>query len=164
MRFSLSIVMALVGVTSALAAPNSAESALVAREEDLNSWFRSTVVSIFPNHTGWDTSYPQFFNETLVASFGVNKFDYSSLAGFYGIVNKLIKADGYDIFAVEFTSVTIVPNANDAGGIAVATGLVSGYRNGTVTQATDGVFGVISIVNGQRKITEWHEVSNFKLS
>jgi hypothetical protein len=85
----------------------------------------------------------------------VNKFDYSSLAGFYGVVNKLIKADGYDIFAVEFTSVTIVPNANDAGGIAVATGLVSGYKNGTVTQATDGVFGVISMVNGQRKITEW---------
>ncbi|KAJ6521123.1 hypothetical protein B0H19DRAFT_1353296 [Mycena capillaripes] len=135
-------------------------------EDDLTEWFKSAVVSIFPNHTGWDTSYEQYFNQTLVASFGLAKYDHSSLKGFYGVVNELIAADGYNPFTVEFTSITINPTDDaGAGCIAVATGLVKGYKNGAlVATATDGLFATISIVDGERKFTEWHEVSNFPLS
>ncbi|KAF7368798.1 hypothetical protein MVEN_00204900 [Mycena venus] len=167
MHFFFSIISTLVALTSVLAVPNAGtEKPNLARaEEDLTEWFKSSVVSIFPNHTGWDTSYAQYFNQTLVASFGLPKYNYSSLMGFYTLVNELIAADGYNPFTVEFTSITINPNANDAGGIAVATGLVKGYKDGAlVASATDGLFATISVVDGERKYTEWHEISNFKLS
>ncbi|KAJ7348060.1 hypothetical protein DFH08DRAFT_808826 [Mycena albidolilacea] len=157
----------LIAATTVFAVPNAVDTkpSLVRAEEDLTEWFKSSVPSIFPNHTGWETSYAQYFNQTLVASFGLAKYNYSSLQGFYTIVNELVSADGYNPFTVEFTSITINPNTDDAGGMAVATGLVKGYKNGTlVASATDGLFATISIVNDERKFTEWHEISNFKLS
>ncbi|KAJ7148771.1 hypothetical protein C8R43DRAFT_1194384 [Mycena crocata] len=138
--------------------------AIARADEDLTQWFEAAVVSIFPNHTGWDSSYAQHFDKTLVASFGLLKYNYSSLMGLYGGINQLIAADGYNVLTVEFTSITVVPNTNDAGGFAVTTGLLSGYKNGTLAaSATDGLFATISVVDGKRKFTEWHEISNFHL-
>ncbi|KAJ6551927.1 hypothetical protein B0H19DRAFT_1264544 [Mycena capillaripes] len=166
MHFSLPLVSILVAFTGVFAVPNVAAKPNIARaEEDLTEWFKSAVFSIFPNHTGWDTSYAQYFNQTLVASFGLPKFNYSGLMGFYGVVNELIAANGYNPFTVEFTSITMDPNTEDDGGIAVVTGLVKAYKDGAVfASATNGLFATISIVDGERKFTEWHEVNNIPLS
>ncbi|KAJ7754317.1 hypothetical protein DFH07DRAFT_773719 [Mycena maculata] len=125
-------------------------------EADLTAWFTSMIDSFFPDHTGWDTSYAQAFNQTLVASFNLPAYDDKGLQGLYGKPNEAVTSDDYDVFAVTFTSITTLLNAGDAGGQAVATGLLSGYKNGTIVEtAQNGLFVTISIVDGERKITEW---------
>jgi hypothetical protein len=75
---------------------------------------------------------------------------------FYSGANQLIAASGYSPFTVEFTSITIDANVDDAGGIAIVTGLVKGYKDGAlVASAAAGLFAAISIVDGERKYTEW---------
>ncbi|KAJ7910480.1 hypothetical protein B0H13DRAFT_2486810 [Mycena leptocephala] len=155
----------LISTTGVLAASNTVAKPNMTHTEDLTEWFKSSAISIFPNHTSWETSYVQYFNQTLVASFGPTKYNYSSLMDFYSGANQLIAASGYSPFTVEFTSITIDANVDDAGGIAIATGLVKGYKDGAVVASdTAGLFATISIVDGERKYTEWREVNNFRLS
>ncbi|KAJ7694870.1 hypothetical protein B0H17DRAFT_1199022 [Mycena rosella] len=164
MRFSISTLPIFAALATVLAAPSTdARPNLVARaQEDLTLWFEDAIISIFPNHTGWATSYPQYFDQSVVASFNQATYNFTTLRGLYGVFNGLMAASGYDEFAVAFTSTTIFPSPSDAGGIAVATGILRGYKNGTLVEtATDGLFASISIVDGERKFTEWHEISNF---
>ncbi|KAJ7449183.1 hypothetical protein FB451DRAFT_753866 [Mycena latifolia] len=162
MRFSLSILPIFAAAATVLAAPKAAQPSLVRADEDLGVWFGEAIAAIFPNHTGWDTSYPEYFNQTLVASFNLPKYNFSTLGSLYGAINGLISAN-YERFTVEFTSTTVYPSPSDAGGIVVATGLISGYTNGTLgKQAPNGVWTQISVVDGARKFTEWHEISDFQ--
>ncbi|KAJ7916144.1 hypothetical protein B0H13DRAFT_2658422 [Mycena leptocephala] len=149
-----SIVIAATGI---LAVPNTgAKPNMAHAEEDLTEWFKSSVLFSQTIPAGKPAMHNISTKLSSRASFGLPKYNYSSLMGFYGVVNQLIAADGYNPFTVEFTSITIDPNADDAGGIAVVTGLVKGYKDGAlVASATDGLFATISIVNGERKYTEW---------
>ncbi|KAJ7694871.1 hypothetical protein B0H17DRAFT_1199023 [Mycena rosella] len=152
-----------VPVFAALTTAFSARPNLAARaDEDLALWFGDAVTSIFPNHTGWDTSYAQYFDLSLVASFNQGTYNFTTLEGLYSVLGGGIAASGYNEFAVAFTSTTIFPSPSDAWGITVATGVLSAYRNGTLVEAaTNGVFARIAVVDGERKFTEWHEISNF---
>ncbi|KAJ6555084.1 hypothetical protein DFH09DRAFT_1493172 [Mycena vulgaris] len=162
MRFSFSILPIFAAIATVVASP-IAQPNLVRADAELGVWFKDAVAGFFPNHTGWDTSYAQYFNQSLVASFDFPAYNYTTLAGLYSQFPTLIAANGYNLFGVEFTAVTAYPSTSDAGGIVVATGRVVAYKNGTLVKSgTDGVFAKVSVVGGERKFTEWREISNFQ--
>ncbi|KAJ7592918.1 hypothetical protein C8J56DRAFT_856364 [Mycena floridula] len=146
-------------VSAAVATPS------IQRDESLETWFTSTVYAFFPNHTNWQASYAEAFDPSLVATFGAPSYNYTTLAGLYTGINALFPAEGYSSFAFHFTSVTAVPNSGDQGGRVAATGVVEAWKasDNSLVSATDGVFAIVSEVNGARKITEWREISNFAL-
>ncbi|MCJ1295215.1 hypothetical protein MMC34_006777 [Xylographa carneopallida] len=130
-------------------------------ETSLQQWFETTVYSFFPNDTTWPPHFDAAFARNASCSFNQPHYSTAGLKALYYEIQAAIAA-GYNDFALQFTSVTAVPNADDLGGIVTATGVdVATFALGGESTAPDAVFAVVSEIDGMRLITEWRESSDF---
>ncbi|KAI0053207.1 hypothetical protein FA95DRAFT_1568845 [Auriscalpium vulgare] len=146
-----------------VSAVGASPSLISQRDVDLADWFLGSVLSFFPNHTGWETGYAAAFAPTLKASFNQPLYNYTTLKEFYAGVYDTVTTE-FTNFEVSIVSVVVVPNTNDLGGLITLTGVEGGpLANGTVLTAPDSAFAVVSEINGSRFITEWRETTDFPL-
>ncbi|KAI0053209.1 hypothetical protein FA95DRAFT_1601236 [Auriscalpium vulgare] len=147
-----------------LSAVGASPSVIASRDVDLGTWLFGSILTFFPNHTGWDAGYEATFAPTLKATFNQNKYDYKTLKELYTGIHTQMTTK-YTGFAVNITSAVIVPNANDLGGLITLTGDEGGVptSGGGLITAPDSAFGVVSEINGRRWITEWRETTDFVL-
>ncbi|KZV71143.1 hypothetical protein PENSPDRAFT_578233 [Peniophora sp. CONT] len=137
------------------------DTAILANET-LADWLADTALPLFfPNHTGWDTYYDQFFSPDLTATFGINSYNYTTLKEyFFGTQEAL--ASQFEFYAVEIDSRVALASPDGVGGQVLLTGKQYGVlrSSGEEVVGTDGVYSVIKEVNGQRLITEWRDFTN----
>ncbi|KAI0053208.1 hypothetical protein FA95DRAFT_1674598 [Auriscalpium vulgare] len=146
-----------------ISAAGASPAAMTARDVDLGTWLLDSVSTFFPNHVGWETGYDAAFAPTVKATFNQPAYNFFTLKQLYTSINSQITT-GFTSFGVNITSVVVVPNAHDLGGLVTLTGVEGGpLPNGTVLTAPDSVFAVVSEIFGRRYITEWRETTDFPL-
>ncbi|RPA71090.1 hypothetical protein BJ508DRAFT_336402 [Ascobolus immersus RN42] len=131
-------------------------------EQSLEEWWKVVPWTIFPNNSNWEAGFNAAFAPDVKATFNRVDHDYNSLKQFFGGVYSVISKN-YDFLSITPLDVVVLPNPNDKGGIVVMTGREEGALKGsdTVRVERDAVFAVVKEINGERRFTEWREVTNF---
>ncbi|VDB95361.1 unnamed protein product [Peniophora sp. CBMAI 1063] len=166
MKFTVASILA-AGATTAWATPVDGATALLNRDttlanQTLADWVADTALPLFfPNHTGWDTYYDQFFSPDLTATFGINSYNFTTLKAYWTATQSAL-ASQFEFFAVEITNRVALAAPGGVGGQVLLTGMEYGVLRSTGEEVvgTNGAYGVIEEVDGQRLITEWHDFTN----
>ncbi|VDB95362.1 unnamed protein product [Peniophora sp. CBMAI 1063] len=130
--------------------------------QTLADWLADTALPLFfPNHTGWDTHYDQFFSPNLTASFGINSYNYTTLKAFFNATQNALAAQ-FEFYAVEVDTRVGLAAPDGVGGQVLLAGKEYGVLQGTGEEVvgTNGIYSVIEEVDGQRLITEWRDFTN----
>lgn len=117
----------------------------------------------YPANGDWSSAYDSFFSTSLLASFNGTRYDFAGFKALYTSFNASIDRNFLE-FRHGFLTVVGVPNSNDKGGFAYATGWEGGKTViGTDLWFTDATYAVIeedASGYGGRKIVEFREASN----
>jgi hypothetical protein len=128
----------------------------------LDEWYLKVSLEIFPNNSNWEASFDAYIDPNVRASFNWVDYDFAGLKQLFTGYYSLISAN-YDFLVITPVDVVVLQNPDDMGGIMYSTGIEEGALKGnsTVRSERDALFAIVTEINGERKFTEWREVTNF---